>query len=218
MDDSRYKMEEDGYWGSGQHGNRDEYERYLLIKNQLEDDPKHPRKNRKKKARGRVVSLLTYYPVMRWALALLLLVNVTHLLVEYQRHRTFFTWTTLYWCAASLVIWWYFARRDAGYGSLVLIDHFLPEPPFPRSLPLWGFLLGWILATLNPNDFRAWVPLIETLSRWCKFPISGAAFLSMNLPRMPFLLHLPGSLMQAVCGILIFVDIVASPWLKETEN
>ncbi|MDR3231489.1 MAG: hypothetical protein LBT65_08610 [Synergistaceae bacterium] len=220
MPKGKHETEEEGYWNSGQHGNQDEYERYLLIREQIEGDGRHSRGKRKRKTseRGKVVSLLSYYPAMRWALVLLLLVNVTHVMAKFQLHQKFFVLTALYWCALSVVICWYFALRDAGYGSLALVDHFLADLPFPRSLPMWGFLLGWILSTLDPNDFKAWVSPIEILFRWLHSPFGGAAFLSRRLPRVPLLIRMPASLMMIVCGVVLVMDIAAAPWLKKMSD
>ncbi|MDR1873751.1 MAG: hypothetical protein LBQ90_01880 [Synergistaceae bacterium] len=210
--------EEDGmnFWGSGLHGNQEEYERYLLIKRQLEGDGRSAglgkREKRGTSGRGRP-SLLRHYPAMKWAMLLLLIVNATEILGAYGEKS--FIWSALYWSVVSFAIFWYFALRDAGDGAIAILDHFMPDMPASHSLTLWGFLLGCPLSTMSPHSFaRAWVSPLAALARWIDPAVQWDTTVAQTLPRMPLLLQLIGSLLVMTCGGLIFLDVVAFRWLK----
>ena len=164
------------------------------------------------------ISLLTYYPAMKWALLLVLFVNATRIASAYRQWGMAgaFTSKALYWGLASLLIYWYFARRNPGNGTLPLIDHFLPDVAIPSSLPYWIFLLGWIFATFNLNDISIWVRWGEEFLRQYEYAVDCSAFLSLALPRTPPFLKLLGGILSTVMGGLLLFDMLLSKAMKRS--
>ncbi|MDR1730652.1 MAG: hypothetical protein LBR61_01020 [Synergistaceae bacterium] len=158
---------------------------------------------------------MAFYPGMKLGLLLLLVVNATEVAVAWGRQNGSFLQSAIYWGVASLLIFWYYALRDAGNGSLVIFDHYLGGLPLPRSLPFWAFLLGWVFSGLDLSNFKAWVPWIETVSRWCRYPINCTAFLTMDLPRIPLMVRAFGTILMVGSGCLILLDLFAGRWIGE---
>lgn len=196
----------DNYWNSGMHGNQDDYEKYLVIKSSLEG-----RRYRPPKKGGRV-SVVSYYPAMKMALFLLLLVSATQIAIAYRQwglKASFFP-KALYWGLSYLFIRWYFVRRYSGNGTPVLLDRLLSGLPIPRSLVYWGFLIGLLVAVFDLNDLKVWLSLIEDLSRLVRYPVDCSALLAVRLPRIPGSLKAIGSIVASSCGALLIFDIPVS--------
>jgi hypothetical protein len=211
--DHSNEEEPENYWNSGQHGNKEEYEAYLLIKSRLEGKAYRP-SNKKGKGKGKdreKNSLLSFYPRLKWIFSLLLFVYVTQIVDAYLKWRLTgrFLGSAFYWGAVLAATYWYFIKRNPGEGSVAMLEQILPNAHIPHSLPYWTFLLGCLLVSLDLNDFKVWVRGIEHLLLVVGKPVSCDAFLSLSLPRMPFLLRLIGNFSILFSGGLLLFDAIA---------
>ncbi|MDR1979817.1 MAG: hypothetical protein LBQ42_13860 [Synergistaceae bacterium] len=204
------KEEPENYWGGGQHGNKEEYEKYLLIKSRLEGKAYRSPSNRSG-IRGESVSLLSFYPHLKWIFALLFFVYVTQIAEAYLKWGLTrrFAEDAFYWGAILLAMRWYFIKRDPGKGSVALFDQFLPNVPILRSLPYWVFLLSCLVASLEPNDFKVWAKGVEHFALSVGSPVDCDVFLSLKLPRMPLLPKFVASLSVLFSGGILVFDLIA---------
>ncbi|MDR1622137.1 MAG: hypothetical protein LBS00_07165 [Synergistaceae bacterium] len=203
--------EYENYWNSGQNGNQEEYEKYLLIKSRLEGKTyRPPRGDEKGGERGN--SLLSFYPRLKVVFVLLFFIYVTQILESYVKWGLTgrFLGDALYGGVLLSAMCWYFIKRDPGEGVIALIRQFLPNASISPSLPYWLFLVGCLFASLDPNDFKAWVRGMEHLSLALGVPVNCDAVLSLNLPRMPLLLKLASNLAVLFSGSLLLFEAVAS--------
>jgi hypothetical protein len=203
--------EPDNYWNSGQSGNKEEYEEYLLIKSRLEGKKyRPPHENKHKKGRGQD-SLLSFYPGLKGVVVLLFFIYVSHLLQTYLKWGLTgrFFGGVLYWGTVLSVTYWYFIKRNPGKGSVATLDQIFPNASIPNSLPYWAFLLGCLFASLDLNDLKVWVRGVEHLSLAIGKPVECDVLLSLNLPRMPLLLKLAASLSILLSGGLLLFDAIA---------
>jgi hypothetical protein len=206
--------QEENYWNSGLHGNKEDYENYLLIKQRLEGKAFRPPKTG---SLGKKASVLSFYPSLKWALAVALFIDATRIALVCQQWSptASFAIDIAGWSAALLVTFWYFAGRDTRE-PLTLLEC-LPDVPSLRSVPYWAFLLGWILMWLNPNDFKIWAEWVARLSSWLGTPLEWSAFLSSGFPRMPILLKSLGGLLTIFGGGFLILDAFISRYVLLRE-
>ena len=199
----------DNYWNYGENGNREDYEKYLMIKSRIEGRPyRRPRRSR---GGSGTVSLTSWYPLMRPALFLLFFEAATRVAVAYLAWESagVFAFHALSWVLGALAVRWYFARRDGGNGMLFLNAYFCPDRAFPSLLIYGAFLVGLLLATVSPDDVKVWAILVEHLAARIGYPLDCGRILSLPLPGTPFGLRSLGSWVAAVSGGTILADALA---------
>jgi hypothetical protein len=196
------QKESDNYWNSGVHGNKEDYEAYLLIKNQLEGR-RPPMPSR----RGARISVLSFSPFLWLGFAGALFINATEIVQAcMQRESTIsFIVDILYWSVASVVIYWYFKKFTPLEEPMRFFD-----VSVPHSWPSWAFLGGWILANLNSSDFNVWVLGIMKFSSLLGTSLSWNGDLFSGLPGTPALLKFLGGLAATLGGVLLAYDVVAA--------
>ena len=203
--------QEENYWNSGLHGNKEDYENYLRIKKRLEGKVFRAPKSRplEKKA-----SVLSFYPSLKWTLTGALFIDATQiaLLCRQWNPTPDFLIDATGWVAVLLMTFWYFVGRNARE-PLSLLES-LPDVPILRSAPYWTFLLGWILIWLDFNDFKIWVEGAMRLSRWLGSPLEWGAFLSWKLPRISVLLKGVGGLLTIFGGGFLVLDAFVSRYAR----
>jgi hypothetical protein len=199
--------QEENYWNSGLHGNKEDYENYLTIKRRLEGASFRPTRVR---SWGKRVSVLSFYPLLKWMLAGALFVDATRIaLVCWRWSPTAgFVTDVAGWAVALLLTFWYFARRNV-QGPLTLLEG-LPDIPLLQSAPYWAFLLGWILMWLNLDDFKIWAEWAMRLSLWLETPLDWGAFLLWRFPRTPILMRCIGGLLTIFGGGFLILDSFVS--------
>jgi hypothetical protein len=200
------QKEFDNYWNSGLSGNKEDYERYLLIKSRLEGTSH--RASRKTTGGGtRGASVLSFWPSLKWAFALALFINVTRILQSGLRWGLSgsFAFDAVYWVVASSLMWLYFVRYELSDEYLMLFDIAIP-----RSWPSWAFLGGWILARLNLNNINTWGKGIEALFLRLGSPLAWDGVLLPPIPTLPVLLKFVGGLAATLGGAFLLFDAVSA--------
>ncbi|MDR3231111.1 MAG: toll/interleukin-1 receptor domain-containing protein [Synergistaceae bacterium] len=206
---------EGNFWGSGLHGNTEEYSQYLKIKNGLDGDSAGG--SRKSSYRSGIPTLS--FPLLKWAMRLVLLVGATEILraslvsLHSGFQTSFFTETLLYWGLPLIVFKWYFSWRYSGQESLFA---FLPKPRLFQFLLYWCVLLGWLLMNLNLDSFKAWGVLAGWVLAW--FPSWFPSWVSfdyrvieaLTLPLAPEWLQTGGLYAAVGGGALLIIDMIGA--------
>ena len=135
-----------------------------------------------KKKRPDGLSIAASRPFLAKLLFIIFFVNVTEILSAYFQWGFFqrpFVVALFTYGLASVVFYYYFFCRDTYQESF--LDHLLPSAEAIKSVLYGSFVLGWLISSLDFEQFKAWTLLIYRVA-------AAAHYYMYNLPLIGWIL------------------------------
>jgi hypothetical protein len=200
--------EEENFWGFGHHGNKEEYERYLQIKNSLGD--KTDQSYRRSSYKNSIPKFS--FPFLKWPVRLIFVTCVTEVIMAYLGkgfQTSFVTETLVYWGLPVVVSYWYFTQRYSGQYSLFDL---LPFAHVIQGTVYCFFLLGWLLMAFEPNSFKIWVVWIAQVISWLpvRFALDYKIVQTAVWPSIPASIKSAGFWSVLISGAFLLIDMVGA--------
>ena len=204
-EDATPPEDEGNYWGSGIHGNKEEYEKYLIIKDRLEG--KRGRYHRRYKSGIHVVSS---YPFLGWLVGINIFAGITKILGVYIKvgMKASFINALLHEIVPLGALYWYYFRRYTIKESF--LERLLPFSDKFQTMLYWLLPVGWLCATLNLEELKLWLPWIASLTDRIGLNLNYETIMSMVLPSIPQWIQSLGFLTAAFSGALLVSDMFIS--------
>jgi len=193
--------QEDNYWHSGVHGNKEEYEKYLIIKTNLEGSG-----GRWKKRNVGGIHAVSSRPYMAKLLGIIFFVHITGILNAYSQwslKRPFVT-ALLIWGLSALVFYWYFFRRFTLERSF--FDNLLPNFSMYKPWLYWSFLLSWLVYILDLELFKTWLPYISKALALVHVDVDYTSLMFAKWPHIPAAIKSGGAFASVIIGTFLVLD------------